>query len=87
MKLVYAHFPVNVSTTPDKKVLEIRNFLGEKVVRRVPMKEGCTVDKTGDGSCHHRRALRTVARVISVSRRGVTLCVAGSALLPTHSHG
>jgi large subunit ribosomal protein L9e len=54
MKLVYAHFPVNVSTTPDKKVLEIRNFLGEKVVRRVPMKEGCTVDKTGDGSCHHR---------------------------------
>jgi ribosomal protein L6P/L9E len=56
MKLVYAHFPVNVTTTPDKKVLEIRNFLGEKVVRRVPMKEGVTVDKTGDDPLRGRVA-------------------------------
>jgi large subunit ribosomal protein L9e len=48
MKLVYAHFPINVMPSGDKKLLEIRNFLGEKVVRKVPMKEGVTVDKTGN---------------------------------------
>merc|ERR1712110_133452 len=48
MKLVYAHFPINVSPTDGGKLLEIRNFLGEKVVRKVPMKEGVVVDKTGN---------------------------------------
>jgi len=48
MKLVYAHFPINVNPTDGGKSLEIRNFLGEKVIRRVPMKEGVKVDKTGN---------------------------------------
>jgi len=48
MKLVYAHFPINVNPTDGGKLLEIRNFLGEKVVRKVPMKEGVVVDKTGN---------------------------------------
>merc|ERR1711998_352478 len=34
--------------TDGGKSLEIRNFLGEKVIRRVPMKEGVKVDKTGN---------------------------------------
>lgn len=47
MKFVYAHFPINVNVTPDKKTLEVRNFLGEKYVRRVTMLDGCTVAATG----------------------------------------
>ena len=31
MRLVYSHFPINVSIEKDGKQLAIRNFLGEKV--------------------------------------------------------
>ena len=46
MRYVYAHFPINVNI---EKVdnhfdVEIRNFLGEKIVRRVAMREGVTVE-------------------------------------------
>ena len=47
MKFVYAHFPVNCVITEDNKTIEIRNFLGEKYVRRVTMLEGVTVSLTG----------------------------------------
>ncbi|XP_042460222.1 60S ribosomal protein L9-like [Zingiber officinale] len=33
MRLVYAHFPINASITPNNSCIEIRNFLGEKKVR------------------------------------------------------
>eukprot|EP00012_Vannella_robusta_P006483 CAMPEP_0206193430 /NCGR_PEP_ID=MMETSP0166-20121206/6555_1 /ASSEMBLY_ACC=CAM_ASM_000260 /TAXON_ID=95228 /ORGANISM="Vannella robusta, Strain DIVA3 518/3/11/1/6" /LENGTH=183 /DNA_ID=CAMNT_0053610127 /DNA_START=73 /DNA_END=624 /DNA_ORIENTATION=+ len=46
MKFVYAHFPVNVNISDAKDVIEIRNFLGEKVIRRVPMLEGVTIDRS-----------------------------------------
>ncbi len=35
MRFVYAHFPINVAITNNAKKVEIRNFLGEKVVRVV----------------------------------------------------
>ncbi|KAG4306360.1 hypothetical protein PORY_000348 [Pneumocystis oryctolagi] len=44
MRFVYAHFPINVSLSDDRKVVEIRNFLGEKVVRRVTLLEGVTAE-------------------------------------------
>ncbi|KAJ3371096.1 60S ribosomal protein L9 [Allomyces arbusculus] len=44
MRFVYAHFPINVNIIEDGKVVEIRNFLGEKVVRRVKMLEGVKVE-------------------------------------------
>ena len=47
MKSVYAHFPININISDDKKVVEIRNFLGEKITRRVPLLEGVTVVHTG----------------------------------------
>ena len=51
MKFVYAHFPINVNCdkVDGSKVpnaVEIRNYLGEKVVRKVTMQEGCTVERT-----------------------------------------
>ena len=40
MRLVYAHFPINVNIEDGGKLVEIRNFLGEKRVRIVHMLPG-----------------------------------------------
>merc|ERR1712193_51826 len=45
MRLVYAHFPINVTIEDAGKVIGIRNFLGEKRVRIVKMLEGVTIAK------------------------------------------
>jgi large subunit ribosomal protein L9e len=44
MRFVYSHFPINVAITGD--VVEIRNFLGEKRVRRVKLMPGVTYERT-----------------------------------------
>mmetsp|Transcript_29775 Transcript_29775/g.70761 ORF Transcript_29775/g.70761 Transcript_29775/m.70761 type:complete len:196 (-) Transcript_29775:127-714(-) len=51
MKFVYAHFPINVDCKKSegskiKDIIEIRNYLGEKVTRKVNMMDGCEVDRT-----------------------------------------
>ncbi|KAL7752740.1 60S ribosomal protein L9B [Sorochytrium milnesiophthora] len=43
MRFVYSHFPINANVVEEGSVIEIRNFLGEKIVRRVPMLEGVKV--------------------------------------------
>ncbi|CAN6215440.1 unnamed protein product [Urochloa humidicola] len=43
MRFVYAHFPINASITNANTAIEIRNFLGEKKVRKVDMLEGVTI--------------------------------------------
>ncbi|OVA19943.1 Ribosomal protein L6 [Macleaya cordata] len=43
MRFVYAHFPINASITNGNKSIEIRNFLGEKKVRKVDMLDGVTI--------------------------------------------
>ena len=46
MRFVYAHFPINVSMTD--RVVEVRNFLGEKRVRRVELLPGVEYVRTSD---------------------------------------
>lgn len=46
LRYVYAHFPINVNTIDKdgKKFIEIRNFLGDKKVRLVPVRDGVDVE-------------------------------------------
>ncbi|KAJ3223085.1 hypothetical protein HDU78_011417, partial [Chytriomyces hyalinus] len=43
MRFVYAHFPINVNISDDAKNVEVRNFVGQKVIMKVAMLEGVTV--------------------------------------------
>ncbi len=43
MRFAYAHFPINVNCVKEGTQVEIRNFLGEKIIRRVNMLEGVKV--------------------------------------------
>jgi large subunit ribosomal protein L9e len=48
MRYVYAHFPINVNLDKNAETgnyeVEIRNFVGEKIVRRVVMQAGVEVE-------------------------------------------
>ncbi|ORY93988.1 ribosomal protein L6, alpha-beta domain-containing protein [Syncephalastrum racemosum] len=44
MRYVYAHFPINVIINGEGNAVEIRNFLGQKVVFHVKMREGVTCE-------------------------------------------
>ena len=46
MRFVYAHFPINVTMANKGTRVEIRNFLGEKIVRVVECDPGVTVTRT-----------------------------------------
>merc|ERR1712190_623228 len=48
MRFVYAHFPINVAIVNKDKRVEIRNFLGEKVVRVVDALGDVTVKRSTD---------------------------------------
>jgi large subunit ribosomal protein L9e len=48
MRFVYAHFPINVAITKKDTRVEIRNFLGEKVVRIVDAQPGVIVKRSTD---------------------------------------
>jgi large subunit ribosomal protein L9e len=46
MRFVYAHFPINAAITDKKDGIEIRNFLGEKKVRKVTLLNGVTITRS-----------------------------------------
>jgi large subunit ribosomal protein L9e len=48
MRYVYAHFPINVNVSENSETglyeVEIRNFIGEKIVRKIVMQPGVSVE-------------------------------------------
>ncbi|KAF9906404.1 hypothetical protein BX616_000741 [Lobosporangium transversale] len=48
MRFVYAHFPINVIIADDQKSVEIRNFVGQKIILKVPMLDGVTIFHSKD---------------------------------------
>ncbi|PIC46856.1 hypothetical protein B9Z55_006412 [Caenorhabditis nigoni] len=60
MRSVYAHFLINVTLQDGNRTVEIRNFLGEKIVRRVTLPDGVTSTisttlkkRSSLKECHH----------------------------------
>jgi len=49
MRAVYAHFPINCIIQENGAAVEIRNFLGEKIVRHVKMLEGVSITESKGG--------------------------------------
>ena len=47
MRAIYAHFPINITTSEGDTVVDIRNFLGEKFTRQVKMLPGVMCKHTG----------------------------------------
>jgi large subunit ribosomal protein L9e len=50
MRFAYAHFPINASVVGSNPgaTVEIRNFLGQRIVRKIKMLEGVNVVKSAD---------------------------------------
>ena len=48
MRSVYAHFPINLNITDGGKTVEVRNYLGEKYIRVVKMREGVPCRSSGN---------------------------------------
>lgn len=48
MRMVHAHFPINVAIPKDGQSIEVKNFLGGKEVHKVVMLPGCKCKMTPD---------------------------------------
>jgi len=48
MRMVYAHFPISVGIENSGKEVQVRNFLGEKIVRTVKMFDGVIASRSTD---------------------------------------
>jgi large subunit ribosomal protein L9e len=42
MRMVHAHFPINIGIPKDGKSVEVKNFLGGKQIKKIDMLPGCT---------------------------------------------
>lgn len=46
MRAVYAHFPINCAISEEGTLIEVRNFLGEKFIRKVRMHPGVVCENS-----------------------------------------
>ena len=53
MRAVYAHFPINCAISDNGTTVEVRNFLGEKFIRKVKMHEGVTCENSKEQKVRH----------------------------------
>ncbi|XP_067010135.1 large ribosomal subunit protein uL6 [Anabrus simplex] len=76
MRAVYAHFPINCVTTENNTVIEVRNFLGEKFIRRVKMAPGVTITnspKQKDELIVEGNSLEDVSRSAALIQQSTTV--------------
>merc|ERR1712182_107995 len=71
MRLVYAHFPINLTLDEKGKKLEIRNFLGEKKVRSIEMLDGVVCERS---TTVKDELILTGINVELVSRSAALIC-------------
>ena len=45
MRYAYAHFPIQANILSGNKTIEIKNFIGERLVRKINAKEGVTITR------------------------------------------
>ncbi|KAH8054307.1 rRNA binding protein [Aureococcus anophagefferens] len=67
MRFVYSHFPINAAQRPS---VEIRNFLGDKLVRKVKLLDGVDYVRTADSCDIKHKDLRKFLDGIFVSQKG-----------------
>jgi len=83
MRFVYAHFPIQAAfpvtdvsgkAVPEGSVIEVRNFLGEHIVRRITMLKGVTVTR-GVGANSSSEIVLEGNDLEAVSQSGTCICL------------
>ncbi len=75
MRAVYAHFPINCAISEGGSLVEVRNFLGEKYIRRVRMHDGV--------KCENSKEQKDELIVSGNSIEAVSQVRRGHSLLPS----
>lgn len=75
MRFVYAHFPINCAISENGTLCEIRNFLGERIIRRVHTLEGvkAVMSKVKDEIYIEGNDIELVSRTAALIQQSTTV--------------
>merc|ERR1711930_1158 len=76
MRAVYAHFPISCAITEGGTLIEVRNFLGEKFIRRVRMHDGVVVENAKaqkDELIVHGNSIEAVSQSAALIQQSTTV--------------